>query len=57
MRGYHLNEQELAELCGAHRAAHNAREAYRINAVILLGSGWRPSEIAAALFNRRRYGA
>jgi len=49
MRDYHLNEQELAELRGAHRAARNAREAYRINAVILLGSGWRPSEIAAAL--------
>ena len=49
MRDYHLNEQELAELRAAHRAARNAREAYRFNTVILLGSGWRPSEVAAAL--------
>jgi transposase len=36
-------------LRAAHRAARNAREAYRFNAVILLDSGWRPSEVAAAL--------
>jgi len=49
MLDYHLNEQELAELRAAHRAARNAREAYRSNAVILLGSGWRPAEVTAAL--------
>lgn len=49
MRNYHLNEHELAERRAAHRAARHAREAYRFNAVILLGSGWTPSEVAAAL--------
>ena len=49
MQDYHLNTQELAELRTAHRAARNARAAYRLNAVILLGSGWSPSEVAAAL--------
>jgi predicted ArsR family transcriptional regulator len=49
MQDYHLNQQELAELRAAHRAARNVREAYRLNAVILLGSGWSPSEVAAAL--------
>jgi transposase len=49
MQRYHLDKQELAELRAAHRAARNAREAYRLNAVILLGSGWSPSQVAAAL--------
>ena len=49
MQDYRLDKQELAELRAAHRAARNAREAYRLNAVFLLGSGWSPSEVAAAL--------
>ena len=49
MKDYRRNKQELAELLAAHRAARHAREAYRLNAVILLGSGWSPSEVAAAL--------
>lgn len=49
MQDYHLEKQELAELRAAHRGARSAREAYRLNAVILLGSGWSPSEVAAAL--------
>jgi transposase len=49
MKDYRLNKQELAELRAAHRAARNAREAYRMNAVILLGSGWSPAQVAAAL--------
>ena len=49
MQDYRLDKQKLAELRAAHRAASNAREAYRLNAVILLGSGWSPSEVAAAL--------
>jgi transposase len=49
MRDYHLNRQQLAALRAAHRAARSAREAYRLNAVILLGSGWSPAQVAAAL--------
>jgi transposase len=49
MQDYRLTNQELTELRAAHRAARNAREAYRLNAVILLGSGWSAAEVAAAL--------
>jgi transposase len=49
MQNYHLDEQALAELRAAHRAARNAREAYRFNAVILLASGCTPAQVASAL--------
>jgi len=49
MQDYQLDKQELAELHAAHRAARHAREAYRFNAVILLGSGWTPAQVASAL--------
>ena len=49
MHDYRLDQQELAELRAAHRGTRNAREAYRINAVVLLGNGWRPSDVADAL--------
>ena len=49
MLNFQLDKQELAKLRAAHRRAKNAREAYRINAVILLGDGWKAAEIANAL--------
>jgi len=49
MQDHFLTQQDLAELRAAHRAARNAHEAYRLNAAILLGSGWRASAVAAAL--------
>lgn len=49
MHDYRLDQQNLAELRAAHRGTRNVREAYRINAVILLGSGWRPSDVGDAL--------
>jgi transposase len=49
MQDYHLSEQDLLELRAAHRGARNSREAYRLNAVILLGSGWGVAEVASAL--------
>jgi transposase len=49
MLDYRLSARELAELREAHRAARNAREAYRLNAVILLGSGWTATQVAEAL--------
>ena len=39
MFDYQLSKPELAELCAAHRRPRNVREAYRIDAVILLGKG------------------
>jgi transposase len=49
MQDYRLTTQALAELRAAHCAARNACEAYRLNAVILLGSGWSAAEVSAAL--------
>mgnify|MGYP000058933580 CR=1 FL=1 len=49
MLDYRLSERELADLRAAHRAARNAREAYRLNALILLGSGWTAAQVAEAL--------
>jgi transposase len=49
MRDYRLSNQRIAELRAAHRAARDVREAYRINAVILLGVGWTAADVSAAL--------
>jgi hypothetical protein len=49
MQDYHRNQQEFADLRAAHFIARNVREGYRLNAAILLGSGWSPSEVAAAM--------
>ncbi len=47
MLDYHLNPRQLAELRAAHRAALNVREAYRLNAVILLAEGWTAAQVGA----------
>jgi transposase len=49
MKDYRLSKQEIAELRSAHRSTRHGREAYRLNAVILLGSGWSPPAVADAL--------
>ena len=49
MLNFRLDKRELAELCAAHREALNVREAYRINAVILLGRGYTAADVAEAL--------
>ncbi len=49
MQDYRLTPQELGELRAAHRRVGDAREAYRLNAVILLGTGWRVKDVAEAL--------
>ena len=49
MLDYRISKQELAELRAAHRRALNVREAYRINAVILLGNGRTAADVADAL--------
>ena len=43
MKGFYLTEQELIELRAAHREAKRrgaSSSAYKINAIILLGTGW-----------------
>jgi transposase len=51
MKGFILTSEEMEELRAAHRAAKkiNAKDAYKINAVILLGSGWSIDEVVEAL--------
>jgi transposase len=49
MQDYRLNAAEIADLRAAHRATRDVREAYRINAVILLGQGRPAADVADAL--------
>lgn len=51
MKGFHLTSNQLAELRLAHRRARafNAPAAYKINAIILLGTGWKVKDVMAAL--------
>lgn len=49
MKGFELNKDELADLRKAHKSEYYKRSAYKINAVILLGSGWTLEEVKNAL--------
>lgn len=51
MKGFKLTKIELAELKESHRQAKrsNANAAYKINAVILLGTGWKLKQVKQAL--------
>lgn len=49
MLDYYLAPEELAELRAAHRSAVDKREADRIKAVVLLGTGWTAEQVAEAL--------
>lgn len=44
-----LTTEQIAELRQAHRACKDKRYAYRINAIILLGSGWSYQDVSNAL--------
>lgn len=49
MKGFDLTPSEIAELRQAHRKERDKRAAYKINAVILLGSGWSLEQVSQAL--------
>ncbi len=51
MKGFYLTEEQLSELYDAHRKMRrsNASAAYKINAVILLGTGWTLAKVKEAL--------
>ena len=49
MKGFWLTDDELLALRAAHRAERNRRAAYKINAVILLGTGWKLKAVKEAL--------
>ena len=50
MKGFRLTKEELEELRIAHKAERNRNAAYKINSVILLGSGWNLKQVKEALF-------
>jgi transposase len=49
MKDFWLSKEQLAELRAAHRLERNKPAAYKINAIILLGSGWKLREVKEAL--------
>jgi len=49
MEGFSFSPEDVEELRAAHRSVRDKRHAYRINAVILLGTGWTEQEVAEAL--------
>ena len=51
MKGFYLTEDQFSELREAHRKARrkNSAAAYKINAVILLGTGWSFVKVKEAL--------
>lgn len=49
MNGFTLTPEELQELRAFHKEAAKKKPAYKINAVILLGSGWTLEEVSEAL--------
>ena len=49
MKDFWLTNEELKELRTAHRAERNRNAAYKINAVILLGTGWKLKQVKDAL--------
>jgi len=50
MKGFHLSKKELEALHAAHKNERNKRYAYRIHAVILLGTGYTLKKVKAVLF-------
>ena len=49
MIDYRLPQTELLQLRAEHRRTRDKRAAYRLNVVILLGSGWSAEQVAEAL--------
>jgi transposase len=49
MDSFHLTTDEIVELKAAHKKQRDRKKAYRINAIILLGTGWTVSQVAQAL--------
>lgn len=51
MKGFHLTQDQIQELKLAHRLERNrsGSRAYKINAIILLGTGWKLKQVKEAL--------
>jgi transposase len=49
MNNFHLTSKQLAALRVLHKTQRDKRFAYRLNAIILLGTGWTVAQVAEAL--------
>jgi len=49
MKGFTLLAEEIDGLHAAHKSAQHKKHAYKLNAIILLGSGWTLEEVSEAL--------
>ena len=49
MKDFKLSQEEIAELRAAHKKEKQKKKAYRLNAVILLGTGWTIKQVSEAL--------
>jgi len=49
MKKFRLSQEQVFELRTAHSAERNRNAAYKINAVILLGTGWKLKDVKQAL--------
>ncbi len=49
MKDFQLTQEEQSLLKKAHKSEHYKRSAYKINAVILLGTGWTLEKVKTAL--------
>jgi transposase len=49
MLDFQLTPKQIAVLKATHRTLRDKRLAYRINALVLLGTGWSVSEVAQVL--------
>ncbi|MCF6257635.1 MAG: winged helix-turn-helix domain-containing protein [Gammaproteobacteria bacterium] len=49
MKNFHLSPEQIKELRVAHGVERNRAAAYKINAIILLGTGWKIKNIKEAL--------
>jgi len=50
MKNFHLTPEQTEELQSAHAVERNRNAAYKINAIILLGTGWTLKKVKSALF-------
>ena len=49
MKGFHLTKKQVSRLKSLHKKQKDRRMAYRVNAIILLGTGWSLTEVSEAL--------
>ena len=49
MKDFELTNEQIRALRAAHRSTRDKRYAYRINAIVLLGTGWTLEQTADAL--------